>query len=531
MAWPKVGWNPATVGLSYGALACASLLFTRFGAQVESIWVSNALLAAALVTQSRKNWPLIILAAAVGHVAAHVIGRDAPAYAAAALISDMSEATILASLLSWRPSAVAFQDRTGIIFFFAACAASALASTLIVAAATTMLATPLSGGDILMWFLVDILGLTIFFPIFRGFGEAEWRRVADMPWRFALAIGIVIGVATIGSFTQSPVPRLVLLPALVAITFEFGIAGAVLGLGSVLFVWATFTYFGRPPGGWPEMETRGYLLLEQAYVAAVAVTVIPLAVFLAERERNSARLAAAVKEETARIEAERSNAFKSRLIAMASHDLRQPLQAAQLYIGALSTRVGEGQPQSICRSASQALDAMANILDSLLDASSIDAGIIRPRLEECVVEEILGRVAASNRPHAEAKGLSLIVQGTTCRIWSDPRLLERVIDNLVANAIRYTERGSVDVWCQCHDGSATIGVSDTGIGIAPDTLGSIFTDYVQLNNPERDRRKGLGLGLSIAQRMAALLGHQIQVKSELGKGSTFTVEASTAQPA
>lgn len=177
------------------------------------------------------------------------------------------------------------------------------------------------------------------------------------------------------------------------------------------------------------------------------------------------------------------------------------------------------------KSAGHALDSITNILDALLDVSRLDAGIIAPRRRDFAVRDMLERVAASNRPQAEAKRLEIIVRCGEGRVHSDPSLLERVIDNFATNAVRYTERGSATLWCESCDGRARVGVTDTGIGIPPEALETIFADYVQLNNPERDRSKGLGLALTIAQRMAHLLGHRIEVRSTVGEGSTFEVEA------
>lgn len=199
------------------------------------------------------------------------------------------------------------------------------------------------------------------------------------------------------------------------------------------------------------------------------------------------------------------------------------MQAAHSYLDVLSARLADAQLRAICGSAGQALDAMNNVLDSLLDVTRLDAGIIAPRPRAFAVGEMLERVAATSAPHAEAKGLELTVQACPLTIYSDPNLLERVLANFVSNAIRYTASGKVTLSCEARGGDVVINVTDTGIGIPPDALKTIFDDYVQLNNPERDREKGLGLGLTIAQRMAVLLGHPINVRSTVGEGSTFSI--------
>lgn len=168
---------------------------------------------------------------------------------------------------------------------------------------------------------------------------------------------------------------------------------------------------------------------------------------------------------------------------------------------------------------------MSGIMETLLDVSKLEAGAISPRPTDFEIEDLLNRIVASNRPQAEAKGLEMRLKAEPLRVRSDPNLLERVIDNFVTNAIRYTDKGGVTVWCERRGRTALIGVTDTGIGMAPDALADIFDDYVQLNNPERDRRKGLGLGLAIARRMAELLSSRIDVRSAVNEGSTFSIEA------
>lgn len=523
--WPRGALaRMAALGLFYCAIAFLCLSVTRFGASVESIWLSNALLTAALVVSTPRLWPGLVAAAAAGHVLAHVFAGDRLDFAFAFLIGDMAEALICASLFKLRPSALAFEDWRGVTYFFVICVGSAAISTPIAAATTWAIADPLSGYDLLIWFAVDTLGLIVFLPIFHGFGEQHWRRIRERPLWLALAIVIVVLVAVVGAWTQNPIARLVMLPIFVVIAFQFSVAGVVMGLSALLFTWTTFAVVGEPIDGWPYDDLRTYLLLAQAYMAAVAVTVVPIAVILEERERMSLQLADAAKAEAAKIEAQKANAFKSRLIAMASHDLRQPLFAAQTYISILEERLADPKLKDICGSAGQALDSMNNIMESLLDVTRLDAGIIAPRLKDFNVAEMLERIAASNRPQAATKGVEVIVRCPHCIVRSDSNLLERVVDNFVSNAVRYTERGSVTLWCEPNGAQTMIGVTDTGIGIAPEALPTIFSDYVQLNNPEHDQSKGLGLGLTIAQRMADLLGHRIDVRSKVGEGSTFSVE-------
>ncbi len=276
-------------------------------------------------------------------------------------------------------------------------------------------------------------------------------------------------------------------------------------------------------------EVTGIALL----VTAVLITLVAVVLIFARNlhgvslqlaQREQALHNSALALEAAKDEADRANALKSRFLAAANHDLRQPLFALGAYLALLARRVEEPALKEICDKMRQPLEAMREMLNALLDVSQLERGAIRPRICDFWVDEVLERVIASNRPQAEGKGLHLTWLPSGCIGRSDPALLERVINNLVSNAIRYTREGQVAISCERRNGSARITVSDTGIGIPEEALKEIFEEYVQLDNPTRDRSKGLGLGLSIARYIADALGQRIEVHSTIGKGSTFTLD-------
>jgi PAS domain S-box-containing protein len=227
--------------------------------------------------------------------------------------------------------------------------------------------------------------------------------------------------------------------------------------------------------------------------------------------------------ETAREQAENANAAKSRFLTAASHDLRQPLQTAGLYLSVLSQLEGSAQHQEICHALNQSLEVMNNLLNALLDISKLESGTVVPNKKNFELDKILKCIITDNLPQAKAKGLNLTCEIEDCTAYSDPALLERIIENFVTNAIRYTQQGQVSVACKCNDGVAHISVGDTGIGIPKNELDNIFNEYYQLDNPGRDRRKGLGLGLAIAKHISNILGHPLSVESMPGQGSVFTV--------
>lgn len=238
----------------------------------------------------------------------------------------------------------------------------------------------------------------------------------------------------------------------------------------------------------------------------------------------------------ARNQAERANASKSRFLAAASHDLRQPLQSLGFYLSALTRQFDRpqafdpAQGKDVTRKMRASLDTMGVILDALLDISLLESGSITPKKRNVVLRELLDRVVTNNLPHAEEKSLRLECVADDCVVYTDPGLLERVVDNFVTNAIRYTETGQVRIDCQQADGVARISVSDTGIGLAADEIDRIFEEYYRLDNPVGDRQSGLGLGLAIVKHIGQLLDHPLSVTSTPGQGSTFRVGVTLGTP-
>lgn len=240
----------------------------------------------------------------------------------------------------------------------------------------------------------------------------------------------------------------------------------------------------------------------------------------AEREREAA--------EAARMEAERANVAKTKFLAAASHDLRQPVQAVYFFTSVLSHKLKGHNTKPILDDLQSSLDGLNILLDSLLDVSKLDAGLVLPKETDFSVTALLERVAADFGPLARDKGLRLKVVPSSLMIRSDPSLLARIVQNLVANAVRYTTHGRILLGCRRTKGHAVIQVWDTGVGIPAERTKEIFEEFTQLGNPERDRSQGLGLGLAIVDRLARLLGHSINVRSIPGRGSVFTVDVPLA---
>ncbi len=223
-------------------------------------------------------------------------------------------------------------------------------------------------------------------------------------------------------------------------------------------------------------------------------------------------------------EAERANTAKSRFFASASHDLRQPLHALGLFGEALKQRVNSSELQTLASQISSSISSLETLLNALLDVSRLDAGTIEVRKRHFPASQLFEHLQQQFEGLAAAKGLRLKVRPTGRILYSDPVLLERILINLVSNALRYTQNGRIVVAGRKRGNALLIQVWDTGIGIPEDELKTIFEEFVQLNNPERDREKGLGLGLAIVSRTVNLLGLRQDVRSRAGRGSVFSVE-------
>ena len=223
-----------------------------------------------------------------------------------------------------------------------------------------------------------------------------------------------------------------------------------------------------------------------------------------------------------RDEAERANAAKTRFLATASHDLRQPMHAIGLLVGVLRERLAEQDLRGLVDKTHQAVQAMEGLFGSLLDVSKLDAGAVQPQPSAFALQDLLRRVEASYAPLAAAKAIGLRVRPTAAVVFTDPALLERVLGNLIANAIRYTHQGGVLVACRRRGEGLLLQVFDTGVGIAADQLELIFEEFVRLGGGHPGDQ-GLGLGLAIVKRTAALLGLPLQVHSCPGRGSVFSL--------
>ncbi|MBX9886297.1 MAG: PAS domain-containing protein, partial [Novosphingobium sp.] len=227
--------------------------------------------------------------------------------------------------------------------------------------------------------------------------------------------------------------------------------------------------------------------------------------------------------EDAKLEAERANAAKSRFLAAASHDLRQPLQALVLLKDFLAPNVNGERAAELMARFDKTLAALSGMLDVLLNISQIEAGAVQPEPVVFPVGEMLGRLHGEFVALAEARDLALRFMPSAAWVESDPRLLEQMVRNLLGNAVKYTRTGRILLGCRRRANTLRIEVWDTGIGIEPAQLDNIFEEFHQVDNPARESGLGLGLGLSIVRRLSRLMRHPVDVRSVPGRGSVFAI--------
>jgi two-component system, sensor histidine kinase len=224
--------------------------------------------------------------------------------------------------------------------------------------------------------------------------------------------------------------------------------------------------------------------------------------------------------------AEEANLSKSRFLAAASHDLRQPIHALGMFVGALARHPMTDEMRRLVEQIEGSVGAMDGLFNSLLDISKLDAGVVQSHARAFPIGPLLERICEEFAGEAERKGLRLTLCPCSAFVVSDPLLLERILRNIVSNAVRYTDHGRILVGCR-RGSRLSVEIWDTGRGIAQSDRERVFQEFYQVDNFERDRSKGLGLGLAIVRRLTLLLEHPLELRSQIGKGSVFKLSLPT----
>ncbi len=313
-----------------------------------------------------------------------------------------------------------------------------------------------------------------------------------------------------------------LLPTALMFAIESDLRSRAIGLG--LFV------------GWLLVLRTGYQLhqwLEEASRRKFELELTSAALWEERGRAENAREHAEKmgrESELLRIEAERASRDKTRFLASASHDLRQPMHSLVLFLETARARNKDSEVDGLLQKVDQSVQSLDALFESLLDISRLDSATVATRKSRFPLKPILEGIESRYAGVAAEKRISFRVRTRNAWVLSDSALLERIVSNLVSNAIRYTQRGGVLVGVRTSGSKIRIEVWDTGVGIPADKLDEVFEEFVQLDNPERDRRKGLGLGLAIVQRLSRLLDHPIKVCSKVGRGTVMSVTIPEVRP-
>lgn len=237
---------------------------------------------------------------------------------------------------------------------------------------------------------------------------------------------------------------------------------------------------------------------------------------ITESRRISEQLIAAHEE------ADRANRAKSRFLATASHDLRQPLQAVRLLNGSLLKIAQDAEVKDLIEQQSDAIDGMARLLNALLDISRLESGSVEPQHAQVYLNDLFGELRAEFEPVARARELQLHIDHSEVTLRTDPMLLHQLLENVLGNAIKYTDTGRIDLHCEMKPDELFIAVVDSGIGIPEDKIARIFDEYYQVDI-HGARRAGVGLGLAIVREVARVLGYSIKVTSQVGVGTQVVI--------
>ncbi len=377
-------------------------------------------------------------------------------------------------------------------------------------------------GTLTGWLAAEYLWVFTRYLQWRAFGRVQPAATQISRWRLQTWLGsaingLIYGVGGIILFVPGSLSSQFLL-----LIVEFGMgSGAVFASASSLPSFLLYFY--------PAMFLSTLPFFAAGDTVHVTLAIMML-MFMAATTHfaigisRSIRNAVTLRFENLDLieELRETSAAKSRFLASASHDLRQPLHALGFFVDALPEHTAPaGMP--VVDNIKRSLAAMEDLFNALLDVSRLDAGVVETHTATVPVAPLLERVRFEFEPQARQKGLSLTIMPTRALVHSDPALLERIVRNFVSNAVRYTDQGGIVIGCRRRGPKVRIDVLDSGRGIPADQHHAIFQEFCQLDNPERDRRNGLGLGLAIVERVAKLLNHAIELRSIVGRGSRFSV--------
>ena len=522
------------IGVIYFALAKGGLALASIHPSATPIWPPTGVALAAVLLWGYRIWPAIFTAAVI--VNATTAGSVATAIAIAT--GNSLEAVVGAYLINrWssgcntfsRPNSVA---KFALICFVIATPISASIGLTSLATAGYIERTNFANAWV-TWWLGDVSGALVIAPVIVLWASSHYHAFNRN--EFLETVGVLATAAAVGLIAFSPLIEqtpsrdplgfLAILPMLWA-----ALRRGPRDTATVALVLAGITIWGTLTGGGPftTADLNVSFLLVLMFLISITVPSLLLSADVDVRKKAEESLRRAqidlerkVAERTQELEL--ANAAKSRFLAMASHDLRQPLHALGLFVAQLRTPLKSGERTKTIERVDATRKEMDEMFNSLLDISRLDAGILTPKITEFPIARLLQKIETRFDQATREKGLRLRVRRSDAWVRSDAMLLERILLNLVSNAVRYTLRGGIIVGCRRRGEMLRIEVWDSGPGIPEDQKQNIFGEFFQLPAPERNQYGGLGLGLAIVDRLRLLLNHQIDLASTVGRGSRFAI--------
>ncbi|QQN67299.1 MASE1 domain-containing protein [Bradyrhizobium diazoefficiens] len=523
------------IGAIYFALAKGGLALASIHPSATPIWPPTGVALAAVLLQGYRIWPAIFTAAMVAN--ATTAGSVATSIAIAT--GNSLEAVVGAYLINrWSGGCNTFSTPNSVAKFALICVA--IASPISASIGLTSLATvgyiePENFADAwITWWLGDATGALVIAPAIVLWAAGHHHAFSRN--EFLETVGVLATAAVVGLIAFSPLIEqtpgrdplgfLAILPMLWA-----ALRRGPRDTATVALVLAGTTIWGTLMGGGPftSGDLNSSFLLVLMFLISIAVPSLLLSADVEVRKKAEESLRRAQIELERKVaertqELELANAAKSRFLAMASHDLRQPLHALGLFVAQLRTPLSSRERTKTIERVDAARKELDEMFNSLLDISRLDAGMLTPKITEFPIAHLLQKIERTFNQATREKGLQLRIRRSNAWVRSDPMLLERILLNLVSNAVRYTLRGGIIVGCRRRGETLRIEVWDTGPGIPEDQKQNIFGEFFQVPGQERNRSGGLGLGLAIVDGLRLLLDHRIDLASRVGRGSRFAIE-------
>jgi signal transduction histidine kinase/CheY-like chemotaxis protein len=522
------------IGVIYFALAKGGLALASIHPSATPIWPPTGVALAAVLLWGYRTWPAIFTAAVIAN--ATTAGSVATAIAIAT--GNSLEAVVGAYLINqWSSGCNTFSTPNSVAKFALIC--FVIATPISASIGLTSLAT---AGYIertnfanawVTWWLGDVTGALVIAPVIVLWASSHYHAFNRN--EFLETVGVLATAAAVGLIAFSPLIEqtpsrnplgfLAILPMLWA-----ALRCGPRDTATVALVLAGITIWGTLTGGGPftTADINVSFLLVLMFLISITVPSLLLSADVEVRKKGEESLRRAQIELERKVaertqELELANAAKSRFLAMASHDLRQPLHALGLFVAQLRTPLKSEERTKTIERVDAARKEMVEMFNALLDISRLDAGILTPKITEFPIARLLQKIETTFDQATREKGLRLRVRGSDAWVRSDAMLLEPILLNLVSNAVRYTLRGGIIVGCRRRGEMLRIEVWDSGPGIPEDQKQNIFGEFFQLPAAERNRYGGLGLGLAIVDRLRVLLNHQIDLASTVGRGSRFAI--------